>query len=205
MSAGSYPVSGPTQATEEGAAEKNYAKRAPRCDSPIGYFEAEVDGGIFNEELVDTEERTFTVVGFYGDYSYTAITNVGLKAFTYGEPATNNAVTFGYVSASGAENSGQLKQQVADALPGSTVTLLHVGLLRYLGINTGGAIWDTLYGIIAILAVVIIVACVSLIYNAFAISVAERSGQFGLLASVVLPPAGNCAEPWWWRHSRWPL
>lgn len=183
MSAGSYPVSGPTQATEEGAAEKNYEEGTP-LDSSIGYFEAEVDGGIFNEELVDTEERTFTVVGFYGDYSYTAITNVGLKAFTYGEPATNNAVTFGYVSASGAENSGQLKQQVADALPGSTVTLLHVGLLRYLGINTGGAIWDTLYGIIAILAVVIIVACVSLIYNAFAISVAERSGQFGLLASV---------------------
>lgn len=124
------------------------------------------------------------MVGFYSDYSYTAITNVGLKGFTYGEPATANAQTFGYVSASGMENSEQLKQQVADALPGSTVTLLHVGLLRYLGVNTGGAIWDTLYGIIAILAVVIIVACVSLIYNAFAISVAERSGQFGLLASV---------------------
>lgn len=44
MSAGSYPVSGPTQATEEGAAEKYYEEGTP-LDSSVGYFEAEEDGG----------------------------------------------------------------------------------------------------------------------------------------------------------------
>ena len=42
----------------------------------------------------------------------------------------------------------------------------------------------TLYQMAAVLAVVIIAASASLIYNSFAISVAERTRQFGLLASI---------------------
>ncbi|WP_270299265.1 FtsX-like permease family protein, partial [Eggerthella sinensis] len=63
-------------------------------------------------------------------------------------------------------------------------TLYHTNLFRYLGVSDGRAIWDALWMVAAVLAAVIVVASVSLIYNAFAISVAERTRQFGLLASL---------------------
>lgn len=53
-----------------------------------------------------------------------------------------------------------------------------------MGISDHGSIWQTFFYLVAILAVIIIAACVSLIYNAFAISVNERMRQFGLLASI---------------------
>ena len=56
--------------------------------------------------------------------------------------------------------------------------------LRYMGISSDTSIWTTFYGLVLILSIVIIVACISLIFNAFAISVAERKSQFGLLSSV---------------------
>ena len=46
---------------------------------------------------------------------------------------------------------------------------LHTTLLRYAGVTDDRAVWSTLYRFAAILASVIMIACVSLIYNAFAI------------------------------------
>ncbi|MDO4436610.1 MAG: ABC transporter permease [Coriobacteriaceae bacterium] len=70
----------------------------------------------------------------------------------------------------------QMKQQ--------TSAYTHNSLLRYQGMTDDRAIWGTLYTLAAILAGVVIVASVSLIYNSFAITVAERTRQFGLLASL---------------------
>ncbi|MFR7493646.1 MAG: FtsX-like permease family protein [Adlercreutzia sp.] len=57
-------------------------------------------------------------------------------------------------------------------------------MLRYMGVSSDSSIWTTFYGLVVVLAAVIAVACVSLIFNAFNISVAERIKQFGLLSSV---------------------
>ena len=57
-------------------------------------------------------------------------------------------------------------------------------MLRYMGVSSDSSIWTTFYGLVVVLAAVIVVACVSLIFNAFNISVAERIKQFGLLSSV---------------------
>ena len=63
--------------------------------------------------------------------------------------------------------------------------LTHQGLVRYLGIVDGSrAIYDSLFIFALVLGAVISVASVSLIYNSFAISVAERTRQFGLLSSL---------------------
>lgn len=168
----------------EEAERRSTIEAGSLLDSSIGHLDAALDGGSLNEQLVNLEERTFTVVGFYSDYNYCSVTNVGLMAFTCGETPLEGMATFGYVTLEGAESSTQIEERVNEAFPTSPVTLLHTAMLRYMGISTGGAIWDTFYGIMSILAAVIIISCVSLIYNAFAISVAERSGQFGLLASV---------------------
>ena len=65
-----------------------------------------------------------------------------------------------------------------------TSGIIHDGLIRYQGMTDNRAIWGTLYQMAAILAVVVLVASVSLIYNSFAIAVSERTRQYGLLASL---------------------
>lgn len=63
-------------------------------------------------------------------------------------------------------------------------TYFHTNLMRYQGISTDSLVQDSLTTMAAVLAIVVIVASVSLIYNSFSISVAERTRQFGLLASL---------------------
>lgn len=57
-------------------------------------------------------------------------------------------------------------------------------LLRYYGVTNNDGLSTTLFSLSAIIIVVIIIGSVSLIYNAFAISVSERSRHLGMLASV---------------------
>ncbi|MFT4415468.1 FtsX-like permease family protein [Fredinandcohnia humi] len=57
-------------------------------------------------------------------------------------------------------------------------------LLRYYGVTDNDSLRMTLFSLAAIIMVVIIVGSVALIYNAFAISVSERSRHLGMLSSV---------------------
>lgn len=57
-------------------------------------------------------------------------------------------------------------------------------VLRYMGLNSRDGFYSVLYGMATILFALIIIGSISLIYNAFAISVSERSKQFGMLKSV---------------------
>ena len=67
---------------------------------------------------------------------------------------------------------------------GDMVVYAHGNLTRYQGISNGSLLQDSLTAMAGILALVVVVASVSLIYNSFSISVAERTRQFGLLASL---------------------
>ncbi|MFD0710862.1 ABC transporter permease [Paenibacillus sp. GCM10027626] len=58
------------------------------------------------------------------------------------------------------------------------------GLLRYYGVSKSDTSYSMMYSLSAILMAVIMIGSVSLIYNAFAISVSERSRHLGMLASV---------------------
>jgi putative ABC transport system permease protein len=60
----------------------------------------------------------------------------------------------------------------------------HKELLRYSGVVASDNVQNMIYGFAAVFIVIIMVASVSLIYNAFAISVSERVSQLGMLASV---------------------
>lgn len=57
-------------------------------------------------------------------------------------------------------------------------------LLQYTGVVKSDMMASTIYGLALIIIVIIIVGSISLIYNAFAISVSERSRYLGMLASV---------------------
>ncbi len=57
-------------------------------------------------------------------------------------------------------------------------------LLHYYGLSKSKASYSMMYSLAVILMAVIMIGSVSLIYNAFAISVSERSRHLGMLASV---------------------
>ena len=57
-------------------------------------------------------------------------------------------------------------------------------LLRYYGVTDNDSLRKTFYSLAAIIMAVIIIGSIALIYNAFAISVSERSRHLGMLSSV---------------------
>ena len=151
-------------------------------DSSIGYLDAEVDNSTFNEKLVDTNKQTYTVVGFYNHMGYGLYTSVGVSAITTGAPQVAD-YTDVFLVMDDVQNSAEVKEKAKALFPNDHIEL-HSALLRFMGISSDTSIWTTFYGLIIVLSVVIILACISLIFNAFAISVAERASQFGLLSSI---------------------
>lgn len=150
-------------------------------NSSMGYLDSADDNGKFDEELVGVQSRTFTVVGFIETASWGTMTGVGPAALTFDDTATGDIEVF--LDITGVSTVKQVRERTAE-LFGDADIETHVNLLRYMGISDHGSIWETFFYLVVILAVIIMVACISLIYNAFAISVNERMRQFGLLASI---------------------
>ena len=178
MSAGTMTASWGVQGE---AHESEITDGAP-LNSSMGVLEADIDGGIFNEEVTNTEERTYTVVGFYDRPGYALSTAAGMVGVTAGAAAPD-AFTDVFLTLNDVTNTQQV-EEAAEALFPDEHVVLHTAMLRYMGVSSDSSIWTTFYGLVMVLAAVIVVACVSLIFNAFNISVAERIKQFGLLSSV---------------------
>ncbi|OUO60772.1 ABC transporter permease [Olsenella sp. An270] len=144
----------------------------------------------------DLGQLSGTVVGFYRSYGYSAtLAMVGNAAYVYDDGSALERVMTDDSDATWAsvlfrtENPAEAERLADDIVNvwsrdidgGSTV---HSSLIRWMGVTPDTAIWNTLYQVAAILAAVVVVAGVSLVYNSFAISVAERTRQFGLLSSL---------------------
>lgn len=138
--------------------------------------------GTTSERLVDVQLHRFVVVGFYDKANLATVTSFGTVAFCGPDPQAQGTVA-AYMVMDGVSSVAQLEERLSEMFPG-VKPYLHSNLLRSMGTRSDAGIWDTFYAMVGILALVIVVACVSLIYNAFAISVAERTRQFGLLASI---------------------
>ena len=131
------------------------------------------------ERIEDAEEKTYTVVGIcerlsapaesYGSAAYTALT-VGAGGEPYG--------VFFSLEDTGAFYSFIKKNAVSDEW------YEHGDLVRLYGALREGSLASVLYGFAAVLTVLIVFGSISLIYNSFAISVSERTRQFGILKSV---------------------
>ena len=178
MSAGTMTASWGVQ----GEAHESEITDGTPLNSSMGVLEADIDGGIFNEEIANTEERTYTVVGFYDRPGYALSTAAGMVGVT-GGVAAPDAFTDVFLTLNDVANTQQV-EEAAEALFPDEHVVLHTAMLRYMGVSSDSSIWATFYGLVVVLAAVIVVACVSLIFNAFNISVAERIKQFGLLSSV---------------------
>uniref|UniRef100_UPI0039F4A147 ABC transporter permease n=1 Tax=Gordonibacter pamelaeae TaxID=471189 RepID=UPI0039F4A147 len=160
----------------------------------LGVRTAGPDG---EESIEDPRPRTLVVTGFYerqppflaNNYAVATYSSVAISAA--GSPAgigagADDATMGAYVVTRGIGSVDEMHAffEEATGLADADTTLYHRTLFPYLGISDGRPIWGTLWTVAIVLAAVIVVASVSLIYNAFAISVAERTRQFGLLASL---------------------
>lgn len=170
---------------------------------------SEYEGGTMR--LVAREQLEFSVVGFYDDSGahYTgndfvastdgaslAITAPGgVEMVTGGQAGADDAPLGCYTDVWAAtQGFGSLDEITGfvSGLPyegsglyyGDMVVYAHANLTRYQGISSDSLLQDSITAMAGVLALVVAVASVSLIYNSFSISVAERTRQFGLLASL---------------------
>ena len=153
-------------------------------DTPVYTYDSETHTEVMSgERLENTEPRTYTVVGIYErpafeDYAapgYTALTAADTKSaeqspihcyFKLHKPAG----VYDFMKEMG------YTQEYRYAY--NTKVLLYSGTAPFDSFLTA------FYSLAAIIIALIVFGSVSLIYNAFSISVSERTRQFGLLSSV---------------------
>lgn len=153
-------------------------------DTPVYTYDSETHTEVMSGEgLENTEPRTYTVVGIYErptfeDYAapgYTALTAADTKSadqapihcyFKLHKPAG----VYDFMKEMG------YTQEYRYAY--NTKVLLYSGTAPFDSFLTA------FYSLAAIIIALIVFGSVSLIYNAFSISVSERTRQFGLLSSV---------------------
>ncbi|WP_416147444.1 FtsX-like permease family protein [Salipaludibacillus sp. HK11] len=139
-----------------------------------------------DEELINTMEESYTVVGFIDRPTwepswapgYTAITYIDEDMLKEGE-LVNASVVLEDVTSSIYDDA----ENIATENQISNVSYNN-DLLRYYGVTDNDGLGQTFFGLSAVIISVIMIGSIALIYNAFAISVSERSRHLGMLSSV---------------------
>lgn len=139
------------------------------------------------EQLRHGQERTYTIVGVIDrptivEYAWSP----GYTFLTY--------IDSDSIGAGGRVNASVIVKQVnldlydhAEGLVEQLDILSYQfnnGLLRYSFVSNNDGLVQTLYMLTTIIMLIVIIGSVSLIYNAFGISVADRTRYLGMLASV---------------------
>ena len=153
-------------------------------DTPVYTYDSETQVEIMSgERLENTEPRTYTVVGIYERPAFEDYAAPGYTALTAADPKSADsspvhcyfklhkpAGVYDFMKEMG------YTQEYRYAY--NTKVLLYSGAARFDSFLTA------FYSLAAIIIALIVFGSVSLIYNAFSISVSERTRQFGLLSSV---------------------
>ena len=131
------------------------------------------------EKLVVEETRSYTVVGFYERPSFENFTAPGYTALTIADKDTNPQYNYSvwFKMNKAKEVYSFIEDNQLTGRTNSSV-LRYSGISRYEGFNT------MIISLATIVIGLIMFGSIALIYNAFSISVAERTKQFGLLSSV---------------------
>ncbi|WP_289137834.1 ABC transporter permease [uncultured Brevibacillus sp.] len=141
--------------------------------------------GASMETLVDTKAETYTVVGFIKRPTWEQTWAPGYTVLTYIDESMLDANQSVDVSVVVEKIDSTVFDHAKDLAEKNNISSFKTNdsLLRYYGVM-GGGLGQTYNSLLLIVMLVIVVGSVSLIYNAFAISVSERSRHLGMLASV---------------------
>ena len=131
------------------------------------------------EELVVEDTRSYTIVGFYERPSFENYTAPGYTAITIADKDAGEQYSYNVWF-----KMNKIKEVYSfiedNQLPGRT----NSSVLRYSGVSRYEGFNSMIISLAVIVIALIMVGSIALIYNAFSISVAERTKQFGLLSSV---------------------
>lgn len=139
----------------------------------------------YNEEVKLTEtfqkreDRQFTVVGFLEHWGNTQRSGAGLDAFI-GKDPESQSINHLYMELYHPSDTFDFIEKYKD----DTFMQENTSVLKWMGISGNDTFQGMLIGMLTILIVIIGIGAVSLIYNAFSISLRERTTQFGLLSSI---------------------
>ena len=136
-----------------------------------------------DEELLVQTQRSYTIVGFYERPDFEDYSAPGYTVLTCMEAADTAGASYdGYF------RLNNPREIYSDSLFDGQFSALASSINRDLLMMSGYSRYDSFYRVVyslaAILIGLIMFGSISLIYNAFAISVSERTRQFGLLSSV---------------------
>ena len=142
------------------------------------------------EEIVDTKEHTYTIVGIIERSNYKGIEGFsapGYTAISYmdNENDINTAnISVLYSNLKDFQKKTEDIKNVIEKNIGSSVTVSYNSSL----IDYEGGVSDTtmasLYSVGAVVIVIIILSSVFVIRNSFSISVSEKTKQYGMLSSI---------------------
>ena len=129
-----------------------------------------------DETVVDAAERTYTIVGIYRSFD-PSVGGTGYRALTKGQ-GTGECSAFFTVKHPYFYRIIMRNQTVSDTWRTNS------SLMRLYGVFSSDALITVFYGFAAVLVLLVMFGSISLIYNAFSISVSERTRQFGILKSI---------------------
>ena len=138
---------------------------------------------VSDDETLETNTlKQYTIVGFYERPSFENFTAPGYTAITFSDLSDKSALYDVYYTLKNPQDVMGFSDNYyfKDGLGGST----NNEVLMYQGVSQYDTYSSSLYGMIAILIVIIMMGSIALIYNAFSISASERTVQFGLLSSI---------------------
>jgi len=138
------------------------------------------------EDIETTTSTDYTIVGIMQRPAWEPIMAPGFTALSYVSETNVSASDPADLSVVWNNVKRETLNQAIDL--GKTLQINDVepnnNLLRYYGITDHEFLLGAIYSVSAIIMTVIIIGSISLIYNAFAISVSERSRYLGMLSSV---------------------
>lgn len=144
------------------------------------------NNGEIAETIINTVEKEYEIVGIIKkpnwEYSFTpsyTVLSYTHEAFIGEEDRVNASVLVKDLN----RDIFDYSQKLAESL-GIEEVSFNNELLRYHGVVEGDNLNRTFISLVSIIIAIIVIGSVSLIYNAFAISVSERSRYLGMLASV---------------------
>lgn len=138
-----------------------------------------------SEELLPGETESFTVTGFYERPSFEDYSAPAYTALTIGRNEKSHRYNM-YVRTDSGRNTAPILNRICSGLSSSDPIIfqMNYSLLRLYGYSGESRYNSVLFGLAFILVGIITFGSISLIYNAFSISVSERTKQFGLMSSI---------------------
>ncbi len=128
------------------------------------------------EEIADASVKSYKVVGIFRRLEIEPYSCPGYFAFTKGDGDGISSIVFT------SEDPSHIYNNVIDEL--SNRFIVHSSLIKLEGGIGDGGIKTLVVGFAVVLIILIIFGSAALIYNAFSISISERTRQFGILRSI---------------------